>query len=63
MLEFENRKATEDEAMGMAWWNSLSEVERILWANKAGTGVAADAWAMFKAENYARSYTGVKEQY
>jgi len=45
----EERKPTTDEAMGMAWWNSLSEDNRSAWAAKAGTGVVADAWAAFKS--------------
>ena len=44
---------TVDEAMGMAWWNSMSEQARSEWATKAGTGIAADAWEMFKAESQA----------
>ena len=43
------RGPTADEAMGMAWWNNLSEADRARWASKAGTGVVADAWAAFKA--------------
>ena len=42
------REPTTDEAMGMAWWNSLSEDGRSAWAKKAGTGVAADAWSAYK---------------
>lgn len=45
----EQRTPTADEALGMAWWNSLSDENRAKWAIKAGTGVAADAWAAFKA--------------
>lgn len=44
----DERKPTPDEAMGMAWWNSLSEESRSAWAAKVGTGVVADAWAAFK---------------
>lgn len=40
-----------DEAMGIAWWNGLTEQERARWMLEAGnTGVAADAWAAFKAK-------------
>lgn len=46
---------TTDEAMGMAWWNSLSDEGRAKWAAKAGTGVAADAWAAFKADSGTRA--------
>ena len=43
------RAPTADEAMGMAWWNSMSEGDRSVWAAKAGnTGIVADAWETFK---------------
>lgn len=39
-----------DDEIGMIWWNSLSERERAEWSRAAGnTGVAADAWAAFRA--------------
>lgn len=42
--------ALEDAAQGMEWWNSLESSERTKWMKAAGdTGVAADAWAAFKA--------------
>ena len=44
----EERKPSTDEALGMAWWNSLSEESRAAWAAKVGTGVVADAWTAFK---------------
>lgn len=47
----EERKPTSDEAIGMAWWNSLTEETRAKWSAKTGTGVAADAWAVFKADS------------
>jgi hypothetical protein len=35
--------------LGMAWWNRLTERERVQWMAVAGnTGVAADAWAAFR---------------
>lgn len=38
-----------DAELGMAWWNGLTERERAEWMKRAGnTGVAADAWEMFK---------------
>lgn len=55
MNESDGREATADEAMGMAWWNSLSEESRMKWARKAGTGVVADAWAAFKTDSDART--------
>ena len=48
MSTIDELKPTKDEAMGMSWWNSLSEDSRAAWAAKAGTGVVADAWAAFK---------------
>ncbi|MFN9473241.1 hypothetical protein [Acidovorax sp.] len=43
-----NGKPTLDEQMGMAWWNSLSDADRMKWATEAGTGVVADAWSLFR---------------
>jgi hypothetical protein len=37
-----------DGLLGMAWWNGLHEDVRAKWGARAGTGVAADAWALFK---------------
>jgi hypothetical protein len=45
----DEREPTNDEAMGMAWWNGLTESERAHWMKSAGTAVVADAWAAFKA--------------
>jgi len=42
------RKPTPDEALGMAWWNGLSERQRAEWLRRAGSAVVADAWAAFK---------------
>jgi hypothetical protein len=43
--------ATADDEIGMIWWNRLSERERAEWSRAAGnTGVAADAWAAFRAK-------------
>jgi len=45
----DERKPTPDEAMGIAWWNSLTEQDRAKWMQAAGnTGVVADVWAAFK---------------
>jgi hypothetical protein len=46
---------TEDEKLGMAWWNTLSEAERRL--GIAGSAKASDAWAAFK-----RSQRSSKDQ-
>jgi hypothetical protein len=38
-----------DDALGMAWWNALTERERAKWSQAAGnTGRAKDAWEAFK---------------
>jgi hypothetical protein len=37
-----------DGRRGMEWWNSLTDDERRYWANRAATGVAADAWTLYK---------------
>src|SRR5947209_3196841 len=40
---------TRDDALGMAWWNSLSKQERAQWSAIAGnTGRPKDAWEAFK---------------
>lgn len=42
-----------DGLLGMAWWNGLTERERIDWMARAGnTGVAADAWEAFKRAQF-----------
>jgi hypothetical protein len=42
------RTKTTDE-MGMAWWNALTEQERVEWMRRAGdSGRAKDAWEAFK---------------
>ena len=41
--------STNDDLLGMAWWNRLSERERARWSREAGnTGVPRDAWEAFK---------------
>jgi hypothetical protein len=43
--------AATDAQLGMDWWNGLPAAERREWMRRAGnTGVAADAWAVFKAQ-------------
>lgn len=40
---------TQDDELGIAWWNALSERDRARWSRKAGnTGRAKDAWEAFK---------------
>ena len=55
------REPTEDELMGMTWWNGLSERARALWLQRAGTAVAADAWALFKANPGIAFEVGLQE--
>ena len=43
-------KLTHDQAMGMAWWNNMSEAERAEALAKVQPGASvADAWEEFKA--------------
>jgi hypothetical protein len=43
--------AATDAQLGMTWWNNLTRAERDEWMRRAGdTGVAADAWSVFKAQ-------------
>src|ERR1700722_4869294 len=37
-----------DDELGMAWWKGRSEPERAHWSRLAGTGLAKDAWEVFK---------------
>lgn len=48
----ERTEPTTDELAGLAWWNDMPDAQRAHWAKRAGTGVAADAWALFKAGQY-----------
>lgn len=57
----EEREPTADESMGMDWWNGLSERARALWLQRVGTAVAADAWALFKADPGVAFQIGVQE--
>lgn len=38
----------EDARRGMAWWNGMTDMQRQYWADRAGTGIAADAWRLYK---------------
>jgi len=42
------REPTQDERLGMEWWNALSEVARRDWLRRADSARPADAWAAFK---------------
>jgi hypothetical protein len=37
-----------DDELGMAWWNALTEQDRIKWSRLAGTGRAKDTWELAK---------------
>lgn len=39
---------THDDALGMAWWNALTERERAEWLRKADSARPKDAWEAFK---------------
>jgi hypothetical protein len=39
---------TNDDELGIAWFNSLTEPERRKWLELAGTGRPVDAWEVFK---------------
>ena len=41
-------RSSTDAALGMAWFNALTEYQRCLWLTRAGSAVPADAWACFK---------------
>jgi hypothetical protein len=38
-----------DGALGMAWWNALTEGDRRYWCFAAMTAVPAEAWRYFKS--------------
>jgi hypothetical protein len=54
MTEHKSEPATHifehsSDAIGMVWWNSLTERQRAYWMDRAGnTGRAIDAWETFK---------------
>lgn len=39
---------SKDERRAVAWWNSLSEVERKSWLEQGGTGAHIDAWVAYQ---------------
>lgn len=45
-----HREPTNDEHMGMVWWNRIDAAERARWLKAAGSAVPAEAWAAFKRE-------------
>jgi hypothetical protein len=45
-----NRKPTEQEAAGIAWWNALTEQQRAEWLRRANSARPSDAWKAYCAE-------------
>jgi hypothetical protein len=43
-----DRAPTSDEAIGTAWWNSLTEADSALWLRVAGSAAPADAWKAYR---------------
>ena len=39
---------SEDEILGLAWWEGLPDWERKVWSNAADSATPADAWMAFK---------------
>lgn len=44
----DERDPTEDERIGMTWWNSLSDLERAYWLTQAQSASTAAAWEAYK---------------
>ena len=42
------RPPTTDEAAGMVWWNSQTELVREFWLRVANSARPADAWAAYR---------------
>lgn len=42
------RPSAADEAAGMAWWNSQTDLVREFWLRVANSVRAADAWAAYR---------------
>jgi hypothetical protein len=40
-----------DDAMGIAWWNHLTERERLDWLQAADSARPVDAWRAFQARS------------
>lgn len=41
-------ETNKDAEKGMAWWNDLSESDRLYWLGLSGSASPADAWEWFK---------------
>jgi hypothetical protein len=48
-MSFE-REPTEDEVLGIVWWNQLTERARSLWLQRAQSTMPAPAWALFQSD-------------
>lgn len=46
-LRDERHRDYVSEHVGVSWWNSLSEADRLFWCRAAITAVPADAWAYY----------------
>lgn len=49
-----------DAAFGMAWWNSITRLERAWWSGIADSARPCDAWARWKAEMVRTGGKGVR---
>lgn len=39
---------TQDDLAGIAWWNALTEEDRLFWCRAAITATPAEAWRYYK---------------
>lgn len=56
-----DRQPTQQEAAGIAWWNSLTPLERAAWLHEAAdrlgpSASAADAYAAYLSRNHVRDF-------
>jgi hypothetical protein len=42
-------QSSTDDALAMAWFDSLSPIQGALWLTRAGSDAPASAWAVFRA--------------
>ena len=48
----QQRQIARDAELGMTWWNRLTERERAEWLRLADTTVPAEAWDLFKRQQF-----------
>ena len=41
---------TENESLGIAWWNHITESQRAKWLEIAKSAIPAEAWAAFQSQ-------------